>query len=51
MVGAVTGGGLTTVRVKDWVAGDPIPLVAVKVTGKEPVADGMPDSTPVAARR
>ena len=35
-----------TVNVKHWVAGVPIPLVAVKVIGKDPVAVGVPASTP-----
>src|SRR5580698_9975980 len=37
-----------TVRVKFWVAGLPMPLVAVKVIGKVPVTDGSPESTPPA---
>ena len=37
----------STVRVKDWLAGEPTPLVAVKVIGKEPDWVGVPASTPV----
>ena len=36
-----------TVRVKDWLAGEPTPLVAVKVIGKEPDWVGVPARTPV----
>ena len=49
MIGRGDGGRRAselTVRVKLWVAGLPIPLVAVKVIGKVPVAVGVPDSTP-----
>ena len=35
-----------TVRVKLWVASAPIPLWAVKVTGKLPLWVGVPESTP-----
>jgi hypothetical protein len=36
-----------TVRVKLWEAGEPTPLLAVKVIGKVPLAVGVPASTPV----
>jgi hypothetical protein len=35
-----------TVRVKGWEAFGLIPLVAVKVIGKLPLAEGVPDRTP-----
>jgi hypothetical protein len=41
------GSAAFTVRVKDWVALEPTPFVAVMVIGKRPVpAPGLPASTP-----
>src|SRR5450432_3057896 len=38
---------LDTVKVKLWVASIPMPLLAVKLIGKVPEADGVPLSVPV----
>ena len=38
----VIAAGASTVRVKDWVAGLPTPLVAVMVIGNEPVVEVVP---------
>ncbi len=43
----VMAGAASTVRVKVWVAGEPTPLVAVKVIGNEPDWVGVPARTPV----
>ena len=43
----VITGASFTVKVKDWVASGETPLVAVMVIGKEPLAVGVPESTPV----
>ena len=42
-----TSGFSFTVSVKGWLAGDPTPLVAVKVIGNAPDWVGVPESTPV----
>ena len=42
----VNDGGPPTVRVKAWVAGLPMPLVALKVMGKTPAWLGVPVSFP-----
>ena len=39
--------GTATFSVKDWVAFAPIPLLAVKLIGNVPEADGVPLSVPV----
>ena len=42
----VTVGPDTTFSVKFWVAGDSMPLVAVKVIGNVPDCVGVPERTP-----
>ena len=48
--------GANTVRLKLWLPGEPIPLLAVMVIGKtvvlagEPGSTGVPDSTPALER-
>ena len=46
LAGDVKDGGPPTVRVKAWVPGLPMPLVAVKVMGKVPAWVGVPVSLP-----
>ena len=46
LLAEVNDGGPPTVRVKAWVAGLPMPLVAVKVIGKVPLSVGVPVSEP-----
>jgi len=50
LAGEVMTGAESTVSVKDWATGVPIPFDTVIVTGKTPFWVGVPQSTPVEVR-